>query len=208
MRTRLRTHENRLLRVLTACNGNGEIDANTCCRWTCVKSCQPLLAKTAQKAPHADHRAPSDLRLSSAETLYWSGTIQGCYARFVWSSEDQTLIMHAAHFNGQSPTAPIRADNWLKSAPRGTAHRRPANRPSAGSQGPPMKGTRSRLLASRSRLSGGSLGWAAVRNGLRIPNGIRSRRHRQTRSGAVKVPGTGTISTRLTAGGSLRQCGF
>jgi len=38
-------------------------------------------------------------------------------ARFVWNSEDQTLIIHAAHFNGQSPTAPIRADNWLKSAP-------------------------------------------------------------------------------------------
>ena len=47
--TRLRTHENRLLRVLTAFEGKGEIDANTCCRWTCVKSCQPPLAKNYQK---------------------------------------------------------------------------------------------------------------------------------------------------------------
>lgn len=43
-----------------------------------------------------------------------------------------------------------------------------------------MKGTRSRLLPSRTRLSGGSLGWAAVGNDFRVPNGIRSRRHRQT----------------------------
>ena len=48
--TRLRTHENRLLRVLTAFKGNGEIDANTCCKWTCGKSCQQRLAKMCPKS--------------------------------------------------------------------------------------------------------------------------------------------------------------